>query len=214
LHGLLIETDKRGSVALISFERGPANLAIFHATVHRTVLRQKNVCCRRRGKLLVRSGHRSCQQSDIHLFSESYFAFCALAIGLGDGTLPKLLLIESSVSSPTHLGVMVSCKSFWRIEGFLAGRSFKLYGHMKTDFNDEDFDRSADSAAQLRQSGTRPSKLIECPFAVRIDAALHDQFYDVRDAMAAARIAKRRNPTAVITIADVRTGKLLIEVQA
>jgi hypothetical protein len=82
---------------------------------------------------------------------------------------------------------------------------------MKTDIKDK---ASDSSAAHRRRSDIRPLKLIACHFAVRIDAALHDEFYDLRDAMASARIAKRDNPTAVITIADKRTGNLVFEAEA
>jgi hypothetical protein len=40
----------------------------------------------------------------------------------------------------------------------------------------------------------------------------HDQFYDVRDALASARAAKRNQCSASVVVTDVRTGKLVIEV--
>jgi len=40
----------------------------------------------------------------------------------------------------------------------------------------------------------------------------HDQFYDLRDAIASARSAKRSNPMSIVVIADVRTGKLVFEI--
>ena len=58
-----------------------------------------------------------------------------------------------------------------------------------------------------------PSKLVACRFEVRIDGNPHDQFYDVRDATASARIAKRLNPASVVVVTDVRTGKLVIHVE-
>lgn len=57
-------------------------------------------------------------------------------------------------------------------------------------------------------------KLIKCPYEVRIDGVARDQFYDLRDAGAFARIAKGKNPAASVLIADTRTGKLVIEVQS
>lgn len=59
----------------------------------------------------------------------------------------------------------------------------------------------------------RPSKLVECPYEVRIDGVLRDQFYDVRDAMGFARIIKQKNPMSTVIIVDARTGKLALEVE-
>ena len=56
-----------------------------------------------------------------------------------------------------------------------------------------------------------PSKLVACPFEVRVDGALHDRFYDLRDAVASARIAKRDNPTRTVVVTDVRTRKVVFE---
>jgi hypothetical protein len=64
-----------------------------------------------------------------------------------------------------------------------------------------------------RTSGGR-SRLIECPFEVRIDGAFHDKFYDVRDAMASARAVKKNKLTSTVVVTDVRTGKLVIEVES
>jgi hypothetical protein len=58
------------------------------------------------------------------------------------------------------------------------------------------------------------SRLIECPFEVRVDGAVHDRFYDVRDAVASARAVKKIRLSATIVVTDGRTGKLVIEVQA
>ena len=85
---------------------------------------------------------------------------------------------------------------------------------MQMNSDNELEDRSAPAAAQRRQSDARSSKLIKCPFEVRIDGAPNDQFYDLRDAMASARIAKRNNPMSIVLVADVRTGKLVFEVEA
>ena len=58
-----------------------------------------------------------------------------------------------------------------------------------------------------------PTKLVACPFEVRIDGALHDRFYDLRDAVTSARIAKRDNPTRAVVVIDVRTGKIVFELE-
>ena len=63
------------------------------------------------------------------------------------------------------------------------------------------------------QSDARSSKLIKCPFEVRIDGVLRDQFYDVRDAIAFARIIKQQNPMLMVIIVDMKTGKLVFEVE-
>ena len=60
----------------------------------------------------------------------------------------------------------------------------------------------------------KSSKLIECPFEVCIDGRLHDQFYDVRDATAAARSAKQNYPASTVTVTDARTRRLVIQIEA
>ena len=85
---------------------------------------------------------------------------------------------------------------------------------METDINDKVPNKSAAAAAHRQQTDVRSSKLIKCPFEVRIDGAPHDQFYDLRDAIASSRIAKRDNPMSIVVVTDVRTGKLVFEVEA
>jgi hypothetical protein len=63
------------------------------------------------------------------------------------------------------------------------------------------------------RASSAPAKLIECHFEVRIDGVVHNQFYDVRDAMASARATKRDERSAMVVVTDVRTGKLVIEVK-
>ena len=77
---------------------------------------------------------------------------------------------------------------------------------MQADLHEQDDSRTA-SAQPCR------TKLVECPFEVRIDCVLRDQFYDVRDATAAARTAKRNNRNSTVVVTDARTGKLVIEVE-
>jgi hypothetical protein len=81
---------------------------------------------------------------------------------------------------------------------------------METDADDKAGEKA--SIVHWRTSGDR-SRLIEWPFEVRVDGALHDQFYDVRDAMASARAAKRNKPSSTVVVTDVRTGNLVIEVE-
>jgi hypothetical protein len=69
------------------------------------------------------------------------------------------------------------------------------------------------SPARSSPMNLRPLKLVECPYEVRIDGILRDQFYDVRDAMGFARLIKQKNPTSTVIIVDARTGKLAIEAE-
>lgn len=77
----------------------------------------------------------------------------------------------------------------------------------------------ADDKAGEKTSHNQPttlagqSRLIECPFEVRVDGAVYDR-YDVRDALASARAAKKTRLSASIVVTDGRTGKLVIKVQA
>jgi hypothetical protein len=57
-----------------------------------------------------------------------------------------------------------------------------------------------------------PSKLVECPFEVRVDNVFYDRFYDVRDAVAVARQVKATRPAADVVVLDTRTNKLVIKV--
>ena len=85
---------------------------------------------------------------------------------------------------------------------------------MQMNSDNDAQDKSAAASAQSRQSHARSSKLINFPFEVRIDGAPHDQFYDLRDATASARIAKRDKPMSIVVVTDMRTGKLMIELEA
>jgi hypothetical protein len=82
---------------------------------------------------------------------------------------------------------------------------------MQADVDVTDQNRTA-SQPQKCAGDTRPTKLIDCPFEVRIDGALRDSFYDVRDTMAFAQEAKRNKSAFTVTVIDVRTEKLVIEV--
>lgn len=57
-----------------------------------------------------------------------------------------------------------------------------------------------------------PTKLVECPFEVRVDEVLHDRFYDVRDAVAVAKQVKATKRAADVVVIDTRTKKLVIKV--
>jgi hypothetical protein len=77
-------------------------------------------------------------------------------------------------------------------------------------FGDEGKTREVGVTRPQRAFG---SKLVSCPFEVHVDGARRDQFYDVRDATASARLAKRVNPRACVVVMDARTGKLVAEMQ-
>ncbi len=84
---------------------------------------------------------------------------------------------------------------------------------MQMNSDNEVQDKPAAAAAKRRQLDARSSKLINFPFEVRIDGAPHDQFYDLRDATASARIAKRKDPMSIVVVTDVTTRKLMIDVE-
>jgi hypothetical protein len=44
----------------------------------------------------------------------------------------------------------------------------------------------------------KPRKLVSCPYKVLVNGELTDQFYDVRDAIAAARGVKREHPNCQV----------------
>jgi hypothetical protein len=81
---------------------------------------------------------------------------------------------------------------------------------METDVDDKTGEKASHNH-RITPGGR--SRLIECPFEVRVDGALHDQFYDVRDAMASARAIKKTKLNSTVVVTDVRTGKLVIELQ-
>jgi hypothetical protein len=82
---------------------------------------------------------------------------------------------------------------------------------MPTDGQDDQ--RSpANTTARVAERVARSGKLVSCPFLVLVDDEVHDQFYDVRDAMAAARALGDATPGSRVTVTDARTGKLVIEV--
>jgi hypothetical protein len=67
-----------------------------------------------------------------------------------------------------------------------------------------------------REKGTAPTtpppRLVACPFEVRVDGEMRDQFYDVRDAMMSAKTLKKNNPSATVLVVDARTRKIVIEI--
>jgi hypothetical protein len=81
---------------------------------------------------------------------------------------------------------------------------------METNADDKAGEKT--SSNHRTTSGSR-SRLIECPFEVRVDGVVHDHFYDVRDAMASARAVKKTKLSSTVVVTDVRTGKLVIEIE-
>ena len=65
--------------------------------------------------------------------------------------------------------------------------------------------RSACGNAAATPTAVRSDKLIPCPYAVFVDGRIRDQFYDVRDAVAAARAIRKQNPSSEVIVTDTRT---------
>lgn len=51
------------------------------------------------------------------------------------------------------------------------------------------------------------------PYEVRINSSRGGAFEDLRDAMAAARLAKQEHPSALVAVVDRATRQLMIEVE-
>lgn len=73
--------------------------------------------------------------------------------------------------------------------------------------------RSAYGSAAETPTAARADKLIPCPFTVFVDGQVRDQFYDARDAVAAARAIRKQNPAFDVVVTDTRTGRLKIEIE-
>jgi hypothetical protein len=58
---------------------------------------------------------------------------------------------------------------------------------MQVDINAKEQNQATLQSPMKGAGNPRSAKLIECPFEVRIDGVVHDQFYNVRDALASAR---------------------------
>jgi hypothetical protein len=81
-------------------------------------------------------------------------------------------------------------------------------------FEYPDSPRRSEITPQAPTPPTAPTapRLVSCPFVVLVDDEPRDSFYDVRDAVFAARELQRAAPGARVTVTDTRTGRLLIEV--
>ncbi len=55
-------------------------------------------------------------------------------------------------------------------------------------------------------------KLVSCPYKVLVDGKAVDEFYDVRDAVAAGRIAKRKSSFSHVIVSDQPSGRLIVEI--
>lgn len=56
------------------------------------------------------------------------------------------------------------------------------------------------------------NRLISCPYKVLVNSNIIDEFYDVRDAISAARNTKAKNPNSQVIVCDEPSGRLIIEV--
>jgi hypothetical protein len=57
-----------------------------------------------------------------------------------------------------------------------------------------------------------PTRLVNCPYKVLLNGTVVDEFYDVRDAISAARATKVQNPTGQVTVSDEPSGRLVVQV--
>ncbi len=80
---------------------------------------------------------------------------------------------------------------------------------MITNFSNE---VTARSRAPVRRTSSTSS--VSLPYEVRIDGIRAGKFDDLHDALASARIAKHGKPMARVAIADIRTGQMVIELEA
>jgi hypothetical protein len=55
-------------------------------------------------------------------------------------------------------------------------------------------------------------KLVQCPYKVLIDGEIIDEFYDVRDAIAVARLAKSKRPQSQVKVSAQPSGRLIVEI--
>ena len=51
------------------------------------------------------------------------------------------------------------------------------------------------------------------PYAVRVQGTPHGHFDDLRDAIASARLVKREHPLSNVSVADMTTGQIVVEVE-
>jgi hypothetical protein len=73
--------------------------------------------------------------------------------------------------------------------------------------------RSVGRSAAATPAGSSGGRVIPCPYVVIVDGQVRDQFYDVRDAVAAARAIRKQNPAFDVVVTDTRTGRLKIEIE-
>lgn len=57
-----------------------------------------------------------------------------------------------------------------------------------------------------------PTRLVNCPYKVLLNGNIVDEFYDVRDAISAARATKVQNPDSQVAISDEPSGRLVVQV--
>lgn len=71
--------------------------------------------------------------------------------------------------------------------------------------------RELNAAARGKAAGAFALAL---PYAVYLNGVPSGRFDDVRDAIASARIAKRKRPITEVMVMDAATGRMVIEVEA
>jgi hypothetical protein len=72
---------------------------------------------------------------------------------------------------------------------------------------------STSTALEKPVEGNRElRKLVNCPYRVLIDGEIIDEFYDVRDAIAVARLAKNKRPQTQVKVSAQPSGRLIVEI--
>jgi hypothetical protein len=62
------------------------------------------------------------------------------------------------------------------------------------------------------KSGYLAARLVNCPYKVFLSGKIVDEFYDARDAIAAARAAKAKHPDCLVRVFSEPSGTLIAEI--
>jgi hypothetical protein len=74
---------------------------------------------------------------------------------------------------------------------------------------------SSESGESIGDDGSKrghtPTRLVSCQYKVLLNGSIIDEFYDVRDAISAARVTKARKPNSHVFVSDEPSGRLIVE---